>query len=294
VGNFSPLSDDPIVKLKGGDMVKIDLGVHIHGFICSHAHTYIVPDEVNDPPPYTGKRADVICAAYYAAECALHLLRPGHTNTEVTQIIKKCADTFHVNPVEAVLSHELKQYVIDANNVVMNREEPDQKVAPFSFEENQAYSIDIVMSTGAGKKMREGTDTRTTVYKRALDRSYQLKLQASRDLLREINTKFPSLVFSLRGCNPKARRIGIKEIVSHDLLDSYPVLYEKEGEFVAQYKFTALILPKHTIKLTAGFPLPHVTSVYEIKQVPEIQTVLSLPLTGEQPSEKEGAQMDVV
>lgn len=140
-----------------------DLGVHIHGFICSNAHTYIVPDPVNDAPPYTGKRADVICAAYYAAECALHLLRPGssnlyfvfvndflffsflspqlsfsttssnnlihlgHTNAEVTQIIKKCAETFHVQPVEAVLSHELKQYVIDANNVIMNREEHDQK-----------------------------------------------------------------------------------------------------------------------------------------------------------------------
>jgi hypothetical protein len=36
-----------------------------------------VPDAATDPPPYTGKRADVICAAYYAAECALHLLRPG-------------------------------------------------------------------------------------------------------------------------------------------------------------------------------------------------------------------------
>jgi curved DNA binding protein len=294
VGNFSPLSDDPLVKLKGGDVVKIDLGVHIHGFICSHAHTYIVPDEVSCPPPYTGKKADVICAAYYAAECALHLLRPGHTNNEVTQIIKKCAESFKVNPVEAVLSHELKQYVIDANNVILNREEHDQKVAQITFEENQAYCVDVVMSTGTGKKMKEGTDTRTTVFKRALDRNYQLKSQASRDLFREINTKFPSLVFSLRGCDPKKRRIGIKEIVSHDLVDAYPVLYEREGEFVAQFKFTALILPKHTIKLTASFPLPHVTSTFDVSGVPEIQNTLALPLTAEIPQEQEGAQMEVV
>jgi hypothetical protein len=32
-----------------------------------------------------------------------------------------------VSPVEAVLSHELKQYVIDGNNVILAREETDQK-----------------------------------------------------------------------------------------------------------------------------------------------------------------------
>jgi len=133
------------------------------------------------------------------------------------------------------------------------------------------------------------------VFKRALDRNYQLKLQAARDLFREVNTKYPSLVFSLRGLDPKKRRLGIKEIVTHDLFDSYPALYEKDGEFIAQFKFTALILPKSTVKLTAAFPLPHVTSKYDIAEVQEIQTVLALPLTSEQPAqEQEGAQMDVV
>jgi len=292
-GNFSPLSDDSVVKLKGGDVVKIDLGCHIHGFIGACSHTYIVPDPVNDPPPYTGKRADVICAAYYAAECALHLLRPGHTNTEITKIIKSCADTFHVSPVEAVLSHELKQYIIDGNNVILSREEPDQKVSEFQFEENQAYCIDIVMTTGKGLKLKECADTRTTVFKRALDRNYQLKIQASRDLMREINQKFPSLPFSLRGLDPKKRRIGIKEIVSHDLVDSYPVLFEKEGEFIAQFKFTVLILPKETIKLTASFPLPHVTSQYDINNVAEIQHALSLPLSKVEKNQ-EGSAMEVI
>jgi len=125
-----------------------------------------------------------------------------------------------------------------------------------------------------------------------LDRNYQLKSQSSRDLLREINTKFPSLLFSLRGLDPKKRRLGIKEIVTHDLVDSYPVLYEKEGEFTAQFKFTALILPKETVKLSAAFPLPHVTSQYDVSQVPEIQRVLSLPLTGTY--EKPAESMEVV
>ena len=36
------------------------------------------------------------------------------------------------------------------------------------------------------------------------------------------------LIF-FRGLDPKKRRLGIKEIVTHDLFDSYPALYEKDG-----------------------------------------------------------------
>jgi hypothetical protein len=44
-------------------------------------------------------------------------------------------------------------------------------------------------------------------------------------------------------------------------------------EYIAQFKFTFFILPKETIKLSAAFPLPHVTSQYDIATVPEIQQV---------------------
>jgi len=180
--------------------------------------------------------------------------------------------------VEAVLSHEIKQYRIDGENVILNREEQDQKVSEFTFEENQIYAIDILMSTGKGKT-KEGFDSRTTVFKRAVDRNYQLKVQASRDLLSEINKKFShGLPFSLRSLDPKKRRMGIKEITSHDLVDPYPVLFERDGEFIAQFKFTAYISQNGPVKLTAGFPLPHVTSQYDINGVAEIQEVLAIPL----------------
>ena len=41
--------------------------------------------------------------------------------------------------------------------------------------------------------------------------------------------------------------------MKHDLFIEYPVLYEKADEFVAQYKFTALLLPSgNTARITAG------------------------------------------
>jgi curved DNA binding protein len=272
VGHFSPLPEDPAVILKEGDVVKIDLGAHIDGYVSTCAHTFILGQKA-EAGPMTGRIADVICAAYFASECAIRLARPGKKNTDVTQAIRKVADVFKVNPVEAVLSHRMKQDVIDGNQVILNRSEPDQLADEFTFETNQVYAFDIVMSTGDGKT-REAA-ARTTVFKRAIDRTYQLKLQASRQLYSEIQKRFPSHVFSLRSLAEKTRRLGVVELVKHDLVQSYPVLFEKDGEIVAQFKFTALILPNSTMRMNA-FPLPHVTSQFNVENDASIKAILAM------------------
>jgi len=40
-GHYSPMEEDSI-KLKNGDVVKIDVGIHIDGFIAMAAHTTVV------------------------------------------------------------------------------------------------------------------------------------------------------------------------------------------------------------------------------------------------------------
>lgn len=237
-----------------------DLGAHIDGYISTCAHTFILAQNT-EAGAATGRLADVICAAYFASECAIRLARPGKKNTDVTAAIKKVAELFKVNPVEGVLSHRMKQGVIDGNQVILNRAEIDQQAEEFTFAVNQVYCFDIIMSTGEGKT-REETN-RTTIFKRAIDRTYQLKLQASRQVFSEIQRRFSTLPFTLRALDEKKRRLGIVELVKHDLVDSYPVLYEKEGEIVAQFKFTCLILPNSTMRMNA-FPLPHVSSAYSI------------------------------
>jgi len=54
------------------------LGVHIDGFASFVAHTIVVQSDKN--APITGKKADVILAAYKAAQAALRLIKPGHVN----------------------------------------------------------------------------------------------------------------------------------------------------------------------------------------------------------------------
>ena len=50
-------------------------------------------------------------------------------------------------------------------------------------------------------------------------------------------------------------RLGITECVRRELLQPHPVLYEKEGEIVAQMKFCVLLMPKGPLKIT-GIDIP--------------------------------------
>jgi len=249
-GHFSPLKSEP-ASLKDGDLVKIDLGVHIDGFIAIAAHTIVVtssPDAVVE-----GRKADVIHAAYNALQAALRLLKPGQKNNDATEVIGKVAESYQCNPVEGVLSHELKKHLIDGNNCIINKSTFDQKVEDYEFQLNEVFGLDIIVSTGEGKPKE--TELRTTVFKRAIEKAYSLKLKASRQFFSELNERYPTLAFSIRSFEDEtSAKLAVNECVKHELLHAYPVLAEKEGELVAQFKYTVMILKGGTA-VVAGLPL---------------------------------------
>lgn len=247
MGHFSPLKGESKL-LKAGDVAKIDMACHIDGFIAAAAHTIIVGGEkVED------RRADVIMAAWNAAEAALRLVQVGNTNTQVTEMLSKVAEEFKCKPMQGVLSHQLKKHVIDGNQSIISCETAEEKVDEFEFGMNEVYCLDIVMSTGEGKGKE--TEMRHTVYKRAPDVNYMLKTQKARQFISEVNKRFPALPFSLRAIeDEQVARVGVSEAKRHELLEEYPVLKEKDKEVVAQFKFTVLLLPGGTKKIT-GLPL---------------------------------------
>mmetsp|Transcript_104105 Transcript_104105/g.222417 ORF Transcript_104105/g.222417 Transcript_104105/m.222417 type:complete len:384 (-) Transcript_104105:123-1274(-) len=243
LGHFSPLKGESRL-LKDGDLVKIDMACHIDGFIAAAAHSVVVGTEAVED-----KRADVIHAAWNAAEAALRLVQVGNTNTAVTTAFAKIASEFGCKPVQGVLSHQLKKHVIDGNRVILGCETADEKVDEFEFELNEVYCLDVLMSTGEGKGKE--TETRNTVYKRAVDTNYILKTQKARQFISEVNKRFPALPFTIRAIeDEQVARVGVSEAKRHELLDEYPILQEKHNEFVAQFKFTVLLLPSGTKKIT--------------------------------------------
>lgn len=152
-GPFSPLKDES-VKLSAGDIAKVDLGCHIDGFIAQAAHTVVVGGgkangKINSK--ISGKQSDAVLAAHNALQAALRLFQAGNTNTQVTEAVTKIAESFNCNAVEGALSHKVKKHLIDGNDVIINRETPDQKVETYEFEAGDVFTIDVFVSSGEGK-----------------------------------------------------------------------------------------------------------------------------------------------
>jgi methionine aminopeptidase len=115
------------------------------------------------------------------------------------------------------------------------------------------FALDVFVSSGDGKPKE--SDVRCTVYKRAMDRSYNLKLKQSRQFINDVLDRYPSFCFSLNSFeDPIVARIGVKECLEHEMLVPYPVLSEKAGTFVAQFKYTVIITKGKTSVIT-GLPL---------------------------------------
>ena len=241
----SPLPEDS-TSIKEGDLVKVELGVHIDGFPAFVGHSFVVK---SDNEPVTGVKADVILAAYKAKEAALRLIKPGHTNNQVTALIAKVCEAYQVNAVEGVLSHELKKHLIDGNKVILNKETFDQKVEEQEFAIHDVFDFEVMVSSGEGKPKE--LDVRCTIYKRALDQVYNLKVKQSRQFYNEVLNKYPSFCFSLNAFEDElSAKLGVKECLQHDLLVPYPVMADKQGSFVAAFKTTVMITKGKTTALT--------------------------------------------
>jgi len=253
--------------LKEGDWVKIDLGVHIDGYMAVAAHTVIVGYKPQEGAPVTDNTADVFAAAWTAAEVATRLIKNGNKNAEVTAAVKKVADAFGVKAIVGTLMHQMKRYVIDGSKMILLREEPDQpKVEACTFETYEVYAVDVAMSTGEGRP-RELGQQRTTIFKRVVDQKYSLKVKASRTLFNEILKKYPALPFTLRGFeDEKSAKLGLRECVNHNLLQPYQVLHERAGDKIAHVKFTILLMKDRTVKVTGLAPPAGMVST---KVIPE-------------------------
>lgn len=273
VCHFSPLLSEAAVILKDGDIVKIDLGVHIDGFIAVVGHTVIVGASKENK--VTGRKADVIQAAYLASELAQRLVKAGNENFTVTDQIQKVAEAFQCKPVEGMLSHELKRNMIDGEKAIIQNPTDQQRRdhAKCEFSIYDVFAIDILMSTGNGQAKEK--DTRTTIFKRT-ENTYNLKMKASRVFLNEVSNKYTSMPFTLRLFqDEKKAKMGLVECLKHGLVEPFSVFWEKEGEYVAQFKFTLLLMPNGGCRITEGpFDPEVIQSEYSI-QDEEIKALLA-------------------
>lgn len=303
VCNISPLASDEMPPLQAGDIVKIDLGCHIDGYISVAAHTVIVPPSPGAPVDEAELEKDpsignVAVAAYNAMLVAAATIVAGKKNSDVTGMVRKVTDCYGVNPVTSVRMHQMKRFVIDGVKEILLREPTnedleagDAKIPPCTFEQFEVYAVDVALSTGDGK-CRLG-DMRTTIYKRNVEANYKLKLKAARGVLSEVDSKYPTMPFTVSYfSDEKTARLGLQECSKHGLLTPYPVLHDRKGVKVAHFKCTVLLLPSGTVR-ASGLPLPEYfktdkTPSEEITQILEAIAAADAKRAAKKLKKKEG------
>ncbi|XP_016160414.1 PREDICTED: proliferation-associated protein 2G4 [Ficedula albicollis] len=288
VCHFSPLKSDQDYILKDGDLVKIDLGVHVDGFIANVAHTFVLGASK------VGLSSGGVCSGWGGLRGPGHGLEPlelrwhhpeplelrwhqsGVSGSEVAVpwSVRIQGGTIPVpvlggltggrgehrgvhpsNPSlpAGMLSHQLKQHVIDGEKTIIQNPSDQQKKdhEKAEFEVHEVYAVDVLVSSGEGKAKDAGQ--RTTIYKRDPSKQYGLKMKTSRAFFSEVERRFDTMPFTLRALeDEKKARMGVVECAKHELLQPFNVLYEKEGEFVAQFKFTVLLMPNGPMRITSG------------------------------------------
>jgi curved DNA binding protein len=249
-GFNSPKDTDQ--RVGEGDLVKIELGVHINGFPALVCSTVVVNEsdcKIND------RRADVMKAVIEASRKIIKIMKPKKTNYDIMNVMRETAKKYNVSlPIinentnaPGVVSYQISRYVIDGYNdeddkyihrFIISRRNSDFNITmrKLELEENEVYAIDVLMSTGSGKLHRASNEC--TIYKRLHDKRVMLKSKLSRNTLSKFKkVRFP---ISLRD-KEKRFKYGLKECVSKGVVKEYPPIKEKSGEYIARVKFTVIV-----------------------------------------------------
>jgi methionine aminopeptidase len=295
--HYSPLESYPkIIILKNGDMVKVEIGAHIDGFPAFGAHTKVVGASADNP--VSGRQADVVWAAYNAAEVSLRMLKPGTINREITKIIQETTGAYDCNLIQNMASFNIEKDVVEGEKTIlqnpvdqlskMKQENKEENPTGNKFAENAAvlgekqeievnevWCIDILASTGEGRVA--ATEVKTSLFRRNPDSQYQLKMKTSREMLSKATDAHGCMTFSLRDFENETRtRLGLKECISHEVITPHQVMQERPTETVAQFKYTVLVLPSGILKVTG---LPFDKDIYQTEKKIENEEINKLLAT---------------
>ncbi len=217
-------NDERILKEK--DVVKLDIGVHINGFVGDIATTVDL----------SGEYGNMVEVSEKALENAISEIKAGKKVCEIENIIQKTIEEAGFKPIENLGGHEIRQYVLHSGLSIMNRNTGNQIV----LEEGTIIAIEPFVTNGTGRVV-EGVYTEIF----SLVSLGTPRNKHARNILQHVMEQYKTLPFAERWIVEKfgvfAARIGLKELAEKGFLRTYPVLHDKKGSVVTQSEKTVVI-----------------------------------------------------
>ena len=222
--HYTAEPNDP-KTVSDADLVKIDLGAQVNGYIADTAVT------VNYDPQYDS----LVQAAENALQAAMSMIKVGVKSKDVGRKIQNTIMDMGFKPIANLSGHSLDQYTIHAGKTVPNM----WTIGSFSFSENEAFACEPFVTTkNALGFVRNGKIK--NIY--ALVSRKKTKDDEADKLLEYIWNNFNMLPFALRWIvkewEEKEARKMLDFLVKKKVVKAYAILVEANGKTVAQAEHT--------------------------------------------------------
>jgi len=221
--HYTPSIDDQTV-LKEGDMVKVDIGLHVDGYISDNAFTVLV-----------GKNSHpMIEIAKKAVEEVKKVLRENVKIKEVSEVIENVVSSSGFNIVRNLTGHFLDRYVVHGISIPNVKNEIEVPIP-----KGQAVAIEVFVTNGSGW-VKESSEVEIFQFRE--DRGSRI-LEAKKILEMSIKD-FDGLPFAKRWIKniPRAKiDLAIRDLLNRGCLIDYPVLKESENSLVAQWEESFIV-----------------------------------------------------
>lgn len=227
--HYTAEPNDPI-KVKDNDVIKIDLGVHIDGYIADTAVTV----------SYDPKYEYLVKIAELTLSEAMKIAKVNTKSNEIGKIIENTIVNNGQKPIQNLSGHSLDQYIVHAGRSI-----PNIKTLGSSFAliNNQAYAVEPFVTTKDGLGV---------VYEGKVKNIFSLvsrkptKDKESNNFINYLWDKFKTLPFAMRWLvkdydQPVLQKM-IDYLIKRKNIRSYPILVEGYNKIVCQAEHTFFIV----------------------------------------------------
>ena len=222
----SPPNDERKIPEKA--VVKVDIGVHVDGYVTDTAFTACFN------PEYRSMQI----AAEHALQAAIENIHADMATSKIGAIIEKNIKNRGFKPIANLTGHSVGRYLIHAGTSIPN-------VMQISFgkvKAGEVYAIEpfVTLPDAVG---RVENSSEITIFR--LVKAKSVNNPYAKQLLEFIEENFRTLPFAerwLKGAVPKERhREAFKELLKTKAVMGYPVFVEVSRKPVTQAEHTVLI-----------------------------------------------------
>ncbi|KAG5800183.1 hypothetical protein H9Q69_000765 [Fusarium xylarioides] len=240
--HYTPNPGQKDVVLKYEDVMKVDFGVQINGWIVDSAFTMsfdptydnllnAVKDATNSGIKASG--IDVrICDVSAAIQEAMESYE-----------VEINGKTYPVKPVRNISAHNIKHYQIHGVKSIPFIKNNDQT----KMEEGEVFAIETFGTTGTGRLYDD-----VGIYGYGLHhdapRHVNLPFASANRLYKVIREQFGTIVFCRRYLERLGQErylAGLNSLVSNGILEAYEPLADIKGSYSAQFEHTILLRESH-------------------------------------------------